>query len=148
MNYVNFNYSYTNHIQNFLNTSKLVVFAGIIIFICIYLIWFFSRARKVYSIRETLVMLLKILSYYVTAIAFVYCYSVLIIHFGPIPKYLFSSTIVPTIYELLVAIPMMLGLMIPPIVILNSFKEKKSNIVDKVKVREKDMKGINQNGNQ
>lgn len=148
MNYVNFNYSYTNHIQNFLNTSKLVVFAGIIIFICIYLIWFFSRARKVYSIRETLVMLLKILSYYVTAIAFVYCYSVLIIHFGPIPKYLFSSTIVPTICGTLVGALIMIALIIPPICILNSFKERISNIVEKVKIKEKDMKGIDQNVNQ
>lgn len=148
MNYVNFNYSYTNHIQNFLNTSKLVVFAGIIIFICIYLIWFFSRARKVYSIRETLVMLLEILSYYVTAIAFVYYYGVLIIHFKLIPNYVFGSTVVPTICGTLVGALIMIALIIPPICILNSFKERISNIVEKVKIKEKDMKGIDQNVNQ
>lgn len=146
MKYTNeFSHSYINDLQNFMNISKLVVFAGIIIFICIYLIWFFAKTRKVYSIKETLVMSFKILSYYVTAIAFVYYYSVLIIHFKLLPNYVFNSTVVSTICDILVGALIMIVLIIPPICILNFFKERISNIVEKVK--EKDMKGINQNGN-
>ena len=134
MNYTNeFSHSYINDLQNFMNISKLVVFAGIIIFICIYLIWFFAKTRKVYSIKETLVMSLEILFYYILAAVFSYVYCYVIIHFGLIPKYLFSSTVVPTIYELLVTIPMMLGLMIPPILILDFVKGRISNIVEKSK---------------